>query len=86
MCDLHLTDGGGTTNLQSHLQAKHPEEYKCYTNHNDSSSKQISLENMFQKCSPQRAAAITDKIAEFIAKDLRPLSVVDGNGFKQLMN
>ena len=29
---------------------------------------------------------MTEKIAEFIAKDMRPLSVVDGHGFKQLIN
>ena len=27
-----------------------------------------------------------DKIAEFVARDLPPLSVVDGNGFKPLVN
>ena len=36
--------------------------------------------------SPQHAAVITEKIVEFIAKDMRPLSVVDGDGFKQLIN
>ena len=28
LCDLKLVDGGGTSNLSSHLQAKHPEQYR----------------------------------------------------------
>ena len=48
--------------------------------------KQTALTTAFQKCSPQRAADITDKIAEFVARDLHPLSVVDSAGFKQLVN
>ena len=34
----------------------------------------------------QRAAAITERVAAFVALDLRPLRVVEGTGFKQLMN
>ena len=82
LCDQQLADGGGTTNLQSHLPVKHPEEYKRCANHDDFNSKQILLENMLQKCSPQRAAAIAGKITKFIAKDLCPLIVVDGDGFE----
>ena len=37
-------------------------------------------------CSSQKAAAITERIANFVALDLRPLRVVEGTGFKQLMN
>ena len=48
--------------------------------------KQISLANTFRKCSTQRAAAIMHKIAEFVDRNLRALSVIDGDGFKQLMN
>ena len=33
LCDQQLADGGGTKNLLSHLQAKHPEEYKRCTDH-----------------------------------------------------
>ena len=28
LCNLQLADGGGTSNLMNHLQAKHPQEYK----------------------------------------------------------
>ena len=46
LCDQLLADGGGTTNLTSHLQAKHPEQYKRLTDSTDSSSsKQTTLTN-----------------------------------------
>ena len=86
LCDQQLADGGGTTNLLSHLQSKHPEEYKHCTNHDPSTCKQTTLTTVFRKCSPQCAADITDRIAEFVARNLRPLSVVDSAGFKQLVN
>ena len=86
LCDQQLADGGGTTNLLSHLQSKHTEEYKRCTDHDCSMCKQTTLTTAFRKCSPQRAADITDRIAEFVASDLRPLSIVDGAGFKQLVN
>ena len=37
-------------------------------------------------CGSQRAAAITERVAAFVALDLHPLRVVEGTGFKQLMN
>lgn len=35
--------------------------------------------------SEKRKREITDKIAEFIALDMRPVNVIDGEGFKELM-
>jgi len=28
LCNVKLADGGGTSNLKSHLEAKHPQEYQ----------------------------------------------------------
>ena len=86
LCDLKLADGGGTTNLANHLKKKHPEQYKRCTSDSESSSKQASLRTMLQKCTPERSAAITNKIVGFIAKDLRPLSIVDGVGFHEMVS
>ena len=44
------------------------------------------IDDRVQDVFSQRAATITDMIAEFVARDLRPLSIVDSAGFKQLMN
>ena len=38
LCNQQLTDGGRTTNLMSHLQAKHPKQYKRLNDSAGSSS------------------------------------------------
>lgn len=35
--------------------------------------------------SEKRKRDITDKIAEFVALDMRPVNIVEGDGFKELM-
>ena len=73
--------------MLSHLHSKHPSEYKRINEDDSSSSmKQSTLSSVFKKCSANRSAAITDTIAEFIALDLCPISIVNGKGFKNLMN
>ena len=39
-----------------------------------------------QKCPPACATRITKLIAGMVARDLRPLSVVEGDGFCRLLN
>ena len=39
-----------------------------------------------RRCPPARATRITELIAEMVARDLHPLSVVEGGGFRQLVN
>lgn len=46
LCDIELSDGGGTSNLMNHLQAKHPQEYKRLVNNSEwikSKAKQTTL-------------------------------------------
>ena len=76
LCGVHLAHRGGITNLTLHLSVKHPEEYRRTFGGPSSSAKQATLTTMVRKCSPERAATITKLIAEFVARDLRPLSVV----------
>ena len=40
---------------------------------------------VLHKCSAQRSSAIADLLAEFVARDLFPLSVVKRKGFKKLI-
>ena len=68
LCTQQLADGGGTSNLMSHLQAKHLEEYKRCTNDSSKSCKtQSTLHSFSWVCPPERATAITKRIAEFVA-------------------
>ncbi len=72
---------GGTTSMRNHLSSKHPEQLEA------ASSSQRTLDSFFntKKCSVEHAKEITERIAMFVARDLRPISVVDGDGFKSLM-
>ena len=40
LCDIQLSDGGGMSNLKSHLQAKHPLEYQRLVNSEADKKKQ----------------------------------------------
>ncbi len=88
LCDgLQLAYGGGTTNLQSHLRAKHYQEYNKALGTAETGPKQTTLSGLQSKrCPPDRADKISSLIAEFVSRDLRPIAVVDGRGFQQLMN
>lgn len=46
----------------------------------------MSLFTDAQRCSPARATQITELMAEMVAHDLRPLSVVEGDSSCQLLN
>ena len=75
------------SNLMSHLQGKHLEEYKRCTNDSSKSCKtQSTLHSFSRVCPPECATAITKCIAEFVTQDLHPISVVDGQGFTRLLN
>ena len=64
MCDAQLADGGGTSNLMNHLQAKHLQEYKRLVKNSESAKnkeKQLVLNHgMLRVCNSQCAAAITE--------------------------
>ena len=76
---VHLAYAGGTTNLHNHLEAKHPSYLE-----KDEEKKQLTLPG-FKNCPPARSNKITMLVAEFVARDMRPISTVDGNGFQQLL-
>lgn len=71
----------------SQLQAKHQEQYKRLKDSTEITNATLVTVSggTFRKRSPQRATTITDILVEFMARDLRPLRLVDGSGFKKLM-
>ena len=73
-------------NLQKHLRAKHVDEAKKCFSEADAKQPQMSTFTDARRCSPARATRITELIAEMVARDLHPLSVVEGDGFRQLLN
>ena len=45
-----------------------------------------SFVGMKRKCSSDRATKVTKLVCEMVARDLCPVSIVEGDGFKQLIN
>lgn len=80
-----------TTNLIKHLKKHHPKEHDDFVamGPKHQSSRQQSLEQSFQtgKLSPDNAKAkgITEKLLNFIVLDDQPLSVVENEGFRSLI-
>ena len=74
---------GGTTNLHNHLESKHPSSV-AESSGKEAGKKQLTLSDC-KKCPPERAKNITAYVAEYIARDLCPISIIDGGGFQQLL-
>lgn len=52
--------------------------------------KRNTIEDYFHKksttpCTPQEAAILTDSVLSIIVKDMRPLAIVEGEGFKEML-
>ena len=84
LCSKSLVYHGGTSSMLQHLSRKHPAKNIVKTS---DGRKQTSIDGFTRKrsCSNERAAAISDRIASFIVKDLRPINLVAGRGFLNLM-
>uniref|UniRef100_A0A1A8MBN7 Zinc finger, BED domain containing 4 n=2 Tax=Nothobranchius pienaari TaxID=704102 RepID=A0A1A8MBN7_9TELE len=97
ICKLSVSRGGkdraafNTTNLIRHLKNKHPAQYSEFTAATQIKTwSQPTLEAMLKNKEKlpkdsDKAKNITTKIAEFIALDDQPLSVVSNVGFRCLM-
>ena len=81
ICNKEYAYHGGTSNLCDHLICVHPSKLHCPQN-------QSSLDSYLShsKCSDARAKRITEHIVDVVIRDLRPAALVEGAGFKALMN
>ena len=86
ICHKELAYSGGTTNLHDHVSSKHPLQYfpagKAATG-----SKTASLDGFVRpsKCSKACAKGITDRVSQMIVQDLRPIRLVECEGFRNLL-
>ncbi|XP_052413836.1 E3 SUMO-protein ligase ZBED1-like [Carassius gibelio] len=94
------TKTGNTSNLFSHLKAKHNDLYQLCSAEKSSSSgestlvhqpKQQSISSSFESITPypvssRRHREITEAITRYLAKDMVPIATVGKPGFLHLMN
>ena len=93
VCD-NVYLGGTTSNLRNHLDRAHPAEWsKVRTaisgknDHSEGTKKHGAIDVYLKQMnvSSTRAGALTDAIVDFVALDLRPISVVNGFGFRRML-
>ena len=97
ICNANVARGGdkvgkfNTTNLNKHLQKHHAKEHaELRAKPAESTTKQLTLVDALQRreklpAGSVKATNITEKIMEFIVLDSQPLSVVDNEGFRRLL-
>ena len=75
-CSKILAYCGGTTNLRDHLTSKHPPHKEYEKRDNTTQAKQGKIDSFVKShhCSDKLTAEITERIADMIALDLRPIS------------
>ena len=85
-----------TTNLIKHLKKHHAKEHSEFLQLNktkeagDNTAQQLTLTDAFQRCNKfptesLKALAIIQKVLEFIVLDAQPMSVVEDEGFRRLL-
>ena len=71
--------------MQSHLSSHHPDKYAGESSKESQSQRKLDSFVHAKKYPAERAEEITRRIAEMVARDLRPISIVEGAGFKHLL-
>ncbi len=88
LCQAELKYNSNTTNLRNHLSRHHADALQQPAA-KPVDSKQTQLDKaFFYKLLPNsvRAQKITESVAVFICKDLRPYSVDENQGFKKMVH
>ena len=79
---------GGTSNLRNHLRDVHKINLTADDTSSANKKQAGGIAAFFKpaKISSVRAASCGDRIVEFVCRDLRPISIVTGEGFLSLMH
>ena len=84
ICKKALAYSGGTTNLRDHLSSQHSlHNFSAGSGKTTTGSKMITLDGFVKssKCTEARAKRITDRVSQVIVQDLRPIRIVECEGF-----
>ncbi|KAI7801081.1 putative zinc finger BED domain-containing protein 1-like, partial [Triplophysa rosa] len=90
LCKKPLLYHSTTSNLTTHMQSCHPEEFSRECHDEGPALKQSSVTSFYTTNTTQplpsaKQEEITQKLTEFICKDMRPISIVDGEGFQNFV-
>ncbi|XP_039607958.1 E3 SUMO-protein ligase ZBED1-like [Polypterus senegalus] len=89
-CQMNIKYHSNTTNLASHLKRKHGLDLAATASVKVPSPQESpTVSNIFPQtlsANSKRASSITGAISKFIAKDLRPYSVIENDGFRELIH
>lgn len=91
LCGTEVERAGGTSNLKTHLRNRHRSAYdELYGEQEDQSSKQSTMDSYVKRIDKlppncERAKKLTNRVAEMICRDIRPVSMADDVGFLSLM-
>ena len=85
ICQAELSYCRNTKNLRNHLTRYHPTLTLASDNKLSGPKQKKLRESLTLPADSPRAVEITEEIATFVCKDLRPSSVVENEGFKRLI-
>ena len=82
-CSLSIAYSGNTTNLKSHLQqcTKGPSKSETSTISSFFTSSKSKLSH-----NSKRHKELTTDLLNFVVRDVRPLNLIEGKGFRAFMN
>uniref|UniRef100_A0A671L3S2 BED-type domain-containing protein n=1 Tax=Sinocyclocheilus anshuiensis TaxID=1608454 RepID=A0A671L3S2_9TELE len=86
LCNVKLAYNNSTGAMRNHIQYRH---VGVRLDLEASQSQQMSVTSFTttrRRCDPVHAEKITELISEMISRDLLPLSFVEGEGFRKLMD
>ncbi|XP_061770688.1 zinc finger BED domain-containing protein 4-like [Nerophis ophidion] len=83
-CSIDLAWHGSTTSLREPLKRKH---VGSMDEEKNSRKKQASIRDLVQRkvYTPQQGAALTDSVLNMLVTDMRPLSMVEDDGFRKMI-
>ena len=79
------TTGGGTSNMNNHLKGQHAEEFQRAKNDANAANRQDRQGGDGGSGGEGAINADHYQIVKFIAKDMQPFSVVEDEGFQELI-